>query len=280
MLYLKELRWATVSELMEMHQRKIPFAGWGIKGHNRPFILHYCQFKPSMKVVEIGGAYSDLPQYIAKNFGCQVDVIDDFGVESGEASLWSRWGAREEVQKRNPDVRYIFDRVGNLHSNKIPLNYYDLIYTVSTLEHVPAHAMAKVFLHMEQMLKPDGLMVHCIDLQIPLKLHKTKTIKGLLLGTAGYYLYFWAMNHLAPASRPQLKTLIGWKQFLKKTFGSGIDVSPVRPEGALMSSLNPDIVTEPAEIVYKYYPPAEQPKLFRRNGSFILVIEKRAQASK
>ncbi|MCS7019517.1 MAG: class I SAM-dependent methyltransferase [Cytophagales bacterium] len=227
-----------------------------------------------MKVVEIGGAYSDLPQYIATQFGCEVHVIDDFGVESGEAEMWSRWGKREELLERNPNVRYIFDRVGNFASKQIPLNYYDLIFTVSTLEHVPPKAMADVFRHMEQMLKSGGKMVHCIDLQIPLKLHQTKDWKGLLAGTLGYYLYFALMNRLAPATNPQLKTLHGWKAFLKKVFGSQIDTSRVHPDGALMSSLDTNIVTEPMEIVYKYYPPKEQPKYYRRNGSFIMVIEK------
>ncbi|WP_250631530.1 class I SAM-dependent methyltransferase [Rhodoflexus caldus] len=275
MLYLKELRWGTVTELMEMHRKGVPFADWGIKGHNRPFILENCQLKPGMKVVEIGGAYSDLPQHIATQFGCEVHVIDDFGVESGEAEMWSRWGERETLLQRNPDVRYIFDRAGNFASTQIPLNYYDLIFTVSTLEHVPAEAMADVFRHMEQMLKPGGTMVHCIDLQIPLKLHKTKDLKGLLAGTLGYYLYFAFANRLASAQKPQLKTLNGWKAFLKKVFGSQIDTSGVKPEGALMSSLNTDIVTEPMEIVYKYYPPKDEPKLYRRNGTFVLIIEKR-----
>jgi hypothetical protein len=275
MLYLKELRWGTVTELMEMHRKGVPFADWGIKGHNRPFILENCQFKSGMKVVEIGGAYSDLPQYIATQFGCEVHVIDDFGVESGEAEMWSRWGEREALLQRNPDVRYIFDRAGNFASTQIPLNYYDLIFTVSTLEHVPAEAMADVFRHMEQMLKPGGTMVHCIDLQIPLKLHKTKDLKGLLAGTLGYYLYFAFANRLASAQKPQLKTLNGWKAFLKKVFGNQIDTSGIKPEGALMSSLNTDIVTEPMEIVYKYYPPKDEPKLYRRNGTFVLIIEKR-----
>jgi SAM-dependent methyltransferase len=274
MLYLKELRWGTVTELMEMHRKGVPFADWGIKGHNRPFILEACQFKPDMKVVEIGGAYSDLPQYIATQFGCEVHVIDDFGVESGEAEMWSRWGEREALLQRNPDVRYIFERAGNFASEQIPLNYYDLIFTVSTLEHVPAEAMANVFRHMEQMLKPGGRMVHCIDLQIPLKLHKTKDLQGLLAGTLGYYLYFVFANRFASAQKPQLKTLNGWKSFLKKVFGSQIDTSGVKPEGALMSSLNTDIVTEPMEIVYKYYPPKDEPKLYRRNGTFVLIIEK------
>lgn len=274
MLHLKELRWATVSELMEMHRKGVPFADWGIKGHNRPFILEYCRFRPEMRVVEVGGAYSDLPQYIAATFGCEVHVIDDFGVESGEAELWSRWGKRESLRGRNPDVRYIFDRVGNFASSQIPLNYYDLIYTVSTLEHVPPESMADVFLHMERMLKPGGTMVHCIDLQIPLKIHKTKNLRGLLAGTVGYFLYFLVMNRFASVRKPQLKTLNGWKFFLKKLFGRQIDTSAVRPPGAWISSLDTDIVTEPAEIVYKYYPPKDTPKFYRRNGTFIMVIEK------
>ncbi|MCU0390870.1 MAG: class I SAM-dependent methyltransferase [Thermoflexibacter sp.] len=273
MLKVEQLRWGTVEELMQFHDEKVPFADWGIKGHNRPFILKNCSFQPNMKVVEVGGAYSDLPQYIAQNYGCEVHVIDDFGVESGEP-LWSRWGSREELMQKNPDVKYIFERVGNVSNPNIPLDYYDVIFSVSTIEHIPPTAMYDVFTHLGKMLKKGGMMVHCIDLQIPLKLHKTHDLKGLVLGTLGYYFYFMFATPFASAQNPQLKTLRGWKSFLKKTFGSEITFEGVQVDGAWTSAFDTNIVVEPMEIVYHIYPPKNETKLYRRNGTFTLIIRK------
>ncbi|MCU0448780.1 MAG: class I SAM-dependent methyltransferase [Bernardetiaceae bacterium] len=275
MLTLEQLRWGTVTELMQFHDAGIPFADWGIKGHNRPFILATVPFKPGQTVVEIGGAYSELPQHIARQFGCQVHVIDDFGVESGEAEMWSRWGQREELEQKNPDVKYIFDRAGNFGSTVIPQNFYDVVFSVSTIEHIPETAMAGVFRHMEAMLKPGGLMVHCIDLQIPLKLHRGPGLQSLLAGTLGYWLYFAAATPFASAAKPQLKTLRGWKSFLRQTFGSQFRSAPgLQVEGAVSSSLNSDIVLEPMEIMYKIYPPKNQTKFYRRKGTFVMVLRK------
>jgi hypothetical protein len=274
MLKVEQLRWGSVEELMTFHDKKVPFADWGIKGHNRPFILENCKFQEGMKVVEIGGAYSDLPQHIAQTYGCEVHVIDDFGVESAEP-LWNRWGSREELMQKNPDVKYIFERVGNIDNPNIPLDYYDVIFSVSTIEHIPHEkVMKQVFLHSEKMLKKGGIMVHCIDLQVPLKLHKTKDLKGLLLGTLGYYLYYTFSTPFASAEKPQLKTLRGWKSFLKKTFGSQISFAGVGVPNAWESSFNTDVVVEPMEIIYKIYPPKNETKLYRRNGTFVLIIRK------
>ncbi|SFE77462.1 class I SAM-dependent methyltransferase [Thermoflexibacter ruber] len=273
MFKVEQLRWATVEELMRFHDEKIPFSDWGIKGHNRPFILKNCHFQQGMKVVEVGGAYSDLPQYIAQNYDCEVHVIDDFGVESGEP-LWNRWGSREELMQKNPNVKYIFERVGNIHNPNIPLDYYDVIFSVSTLEHIPPTAMYDVFTHMGKMLKKGGIMVHCIDLQIPLKLHKTHNLKGLLLGTVGYYLYFTFATPFATVKKPQLKTLRGWRSFLKKTFKNEVSFQGVKVDDAWTSTVNTDIVVEPMEIVYSIYPPKNETKLYRRNGTFVLIMRK------
>ncbi len=274
MLIVEQLRWGTVSELMGFHDEAIPFADWGIKGHNRPFILKNCAFKSGMRVVEVGGAYSDLPQHIAENFGCEVHVIDDFGVESGEAEMWSRWGEREALQQKNPKVKYIFERAGNLQSSQIPLNYYDVVFSVSTIEHIPEPAMFDVFRHFEAMLKPGGIMVHLIDLQVPLKLHRGRGLKSLLAGTLGYYLYFMFSTPFASPQKPQLKTLRGWKSFLAKTFAGQIKFDQINVEGAFSSSFNADLVLEPMEIVYKYYPPKDRAKQYRRKGTFALIMRK------
>ena len=111
MYVLKKFEWGSIFETMQFHEKGLPFTEGGIKGHNRPWIIAHGDFKEGEKVVEVGGAYSGLPQYLSDKFGVESWIVDDFGVESKE-DLWSRWGDREEVKEKYPSVNYVFERVG------------------------------------------------------------------------------------------------------------------------------------------------------------------------
>jgi len=39
MYLLKKFDWGSVFEMMKFHEKGLPFAEWGIKGHNRPWII-------------------------------------------------------------------------------------------------------------------------------------------------------------------------------------------------------------------------------------------------
>ena len=113
MYLLKKFEWGSVIEMMQFHERGLSFAQWGIKGHNRPWIIDNGNFAKGEKVVEVGGAYSGLPQYLSDEFSVEAWIVDDFGVESKEG-LWSRWGDREELKSKYPSVKYVFERVGGV----------------------------------------------------------------------------------------------------------------------------------------------------------------------
>ncbi len=275
MIYVvEEMRWATVTELMGFQQKGIPFAEWGIKGHNRPYILENGGFQRGMRVAEVGGAYSELPEHIATTYGCEVSVIDDFGVESGEP-LWSRWGNREDLKEKNSHVNYIFERVGNIDSNNIPLGYFDVVYSVSTLEHIPPEKIGRAFVHMAEMLKVGGTMIHCIDCRIPLTPHRKPNWLSVVLGTVGCAGYHSLRNIFSTRNKPNLHSILGWKSFVKRilrpcTFGKTPGL------GFVSSSINPDIVVEPPDVVFKFYPPNNTVKRYTRNGTFVLIIKKSA----
>jgi len=272
MYVLKKFEWGSVFEMMKFHEKGLPFAEWGIKGHNRPWIIANGNFKKSKKVIEVGGAYSALPQYLSDKFNLEAWVADDFGIESKE-DLWSRWGDREELISKFPSVNYVFERLGKSTTN-IPSDYFDCVYTVSTLEHIPPNRMKKVFDHMCKMLRPGGCMLHCIDVPIPLRIHKTSNIKGIFLGTIGYALYHKTREIIQSAQKPYLNTINGWWKFLTKYFGHDLRITCKKPPGYIKSTLDTDIVKETPDVVYNFYPPNSRGKAYKPSGTFVFIVEK------
>ena len=272
MYVLKKYEWGSIFEMMKYHEKGLPFVEWGIKGHNRPWVIANGNFTKGEKVIEVGGAYSALPQYLSDKINIEAWVMDDFGIESKE-DLWSRWGNREELKSKYPSVKYVFERAGE-GGNNVPLDYFDCVYTVSTLEHIPWNDMKKVFDHMCKMLKPGGRMLHCVDLSIPLGIHKTSDAKGILLGTVGYSLYHKIKEIIQSVKKPYLKTINGWWRFLTKYFGYDLRITCIKPPGYIKSTLDTDIVKETADVVYNYYPPNGRAKAYKPSGTFVFIIEK------
>lgn len=93
---LTRAEFATVQQLFEYKERGLPlkpFPGysddeWGIKAHNRPWIDVTGAFQRGERIVEVGGAYSLLPEYLAEKYGTESWIIDDFGGYSKETDLW------------------------------------------------------------------------------------------------------------------------------------------------------------------------------------------------
>lgn len=272
MYILNKFEWGSVFEMMQFHEKRLPFAEWGIKGHNRPWIIANGNFAKGEKVAEIGGAYSGLPQYLSDKYNVDAWVVDDYGVESKE-ELWSRWGNREELKSKYPSVNYVFERIGVGTSN-IPMNYFDCIYSVSTLEHIPWNNMKKVFDHMCKMLKQGGRMLHCIDIPIPLGTHKSFDTKGIFLGTIGYSLYHKSMELFQTIEKPYLRTINGWWRFIKQYFDHSLRIDCKSPPGYIKSTLITDIVKESPEVVYSFYPPNNNAKEYRPYCTFVFILEK------
>ena len=119
MLVLTHARLAMVDDLFRYKSQGFKlkdFPGythdqWGIKAHNRPWIEEAGDFAPAQKVIEVGGAYSLLAEYLAEKHDLEAWIGDDFGLTSKE-SLWSRWGNPADLPAAHPSVRYVFERFG------------------------------------------------------------------------------------------------------------------------------------------------------------------------
>ena len=94
---LTRAEFATVQQLFAYKERGLPlkpFPGysddqWGIKAHNRPWIDVTGAFQRGERIVEVGGAYSLLPEYLAEKYGTESWIIDDFGGYSQETDMWT-----------------------------------------------------------------------------------------------------------------------------------------------------------------------------------------------
>ena len=171
MLVLRSATLATVEELFRYKDsgfelEEVPGYTqdqWEIKAHNRPWIDEFGSFK-NQRVMEVGGAYSLLPKYLGDRYGVEPWIGDDFGARSGEA-IWSRWGDPMELPAKYPSVRYVFEPMGRF-SDEYPDEYFDCIFSVSTLEHIPRDQRLDVFKDMHRCLKPGGFERHSIDIQV------------------------------------------------------------------------------------------------------------------
>ena len=248
--------YARVSALYEYMDADMYLAGCSIKGHNRPSVLSNVDFQPGQRVLGVGEAYSELPAHIATTFGCEVWVVDDFGMTSNEEGLWSRWGDPAELQQKYPQVRYVHERIGT-PSDTIPDGYFDVVFSVSTLEHIPAADIPAVFAHMNRCLRPGGVSYHTIDVPMPIRpfgASRWRGIAGLITYGLGRRLY----RMRASLESPYLREAEGWRKFLYQQYPKLVTATPTRFPSMLEASIDPDILTEPIDVIYQHY--------FKQNG--------------
>ncbi len=184
MLILRHASLATVAELFEFKASGFelpPFPGysndqWGIKAHNRPWVAKFGRWSTGQRVLEVGGAYSRLPEWLGTTFGVEPWIADDFGRDGGEVD-WGRWGDPARLPSQFPSVRYVFERLGAGHSS-LPDAHFDRVFTVSTLEHIPYDSRLNVLREMNRCTARGGRQLHAIDIPTP------ETPIGLALGVA------------------------------------------------------------------------------------------------
>jgi SAM-dependent methyltransferase len=185
-----EFGWAKANKLFEFLDRKL-YTGWhfdaanyraplelvsahawGLKGYGYSLVVDVASRLAEgrlqrLKVLDVGAGGSGLTRFLAEKLGAECWVIDDFGIESKDAETagWYGAGLRDSLAEGNPNVRYVFGRLGGERHLDLKRNYFDLICSSSTLEHIPLVDMAAVFDHMFELLdETSGVMVHAIDL--------------------------------------------------------------------------------------------------------------------
>lgn len=252
---------AKVDELFEYKKKAytfLPFPGydenqWGIKAHNRPWVIENGDFKPEMKIIEVGGAYSTLPLYLSNKFKVDAWVGDDFGQYNNETQIWSRWGNPKDLPEKNKPVKYIYQPFG-IFSNEYKEKYFDRIFSVSTLEHIPDKLRLNVFKDINRCLKPGGKILHTIDVSTPFQ----KIIKEVIYEKIPFSQYL-----------SKFRTEINsWINLFSE---SGVEIETKIPNAYQL--LDRSVLVESPDVVYRFYPPNNEPKAYSPNASLLIKIE-------
>jgi hypothetical protein len=107
-------------------------------------------------IAEIGGGYSRLLPFLSKRKkGNSCYNIDEFRGEGG--------GPQKEKKIRR--VTNIRSKVGN-YSKEIDDESFDIVYSISVVEHIPEKGLGDFFLDCHRILKKSGRMIHLIDVYL------------------------------------------------------------------------------------------------------------------
>ena len=252
---------ATVEELFTYKANGFelpPFPGystdqWGIKAHNRPWVAAHGEWRTGQRIIELGGAYSTLSGWLGDRYGVEPWVGDDFGRTSGE-DIWGRWGDYEELPAKRPGVHYQFDNFGP--GSPYESDFFDRIFSVSTLEHIPMNQRLGVLQDAHRALAPGGLELHTIDIPT------LQTAQLILAGIA----------EKVPILRSLLikKLSDGIAAWWALFSASGVRMDVPMP--STVQLLDRRILVESPDVVYRFYPPVDAPSPYHPSASLLLVI--------
>jgi hypothetical protein len=231
---------ASLADLDRLYKYKLESsfkADFSLKGFDYPWVLNSRCWKPDEKVLDVGAAYSPLPVHLQTTFGCEMWVADDFGMNSNDP-FWMRNASPQEHVAKYPDVKFVFERLGNPASSSLPVGYFDVVYSASVLEHVPAQLIGKVWKHLDLLLKPGGEMLHAIDIPFPSNGGVKKMLFALGFDT------FYSIFTKEFKARHFLSTPIACARLACAELGVTAHLGEAL--SALNMSLNPVILTENA----------------------------------
>ena len=166
MIRVKEISIADTARAYEFNKEPLPQHPFNIKGFDYAWILNSREWHQGERVLDVGGAYSSFPSYLTNKFGCETWVVDDFGNDEADP-FWRRNRSPQDHIKLHPETKYVVERVGNPEKSSLPLNYFDVVYSVSTLEHIPSAITQAAWQHMAALLKPNGELIHAVDVILP-----------------------------------------------------------------------------------------------------------------
>jgi hypothetical protein len=228
----------SLGDLSRLYQYKLDHefcADFSLKGFDYPWILRSRGWKTGEKVLDVGAAYSPLPIYIQATYGCEVWVADDYGLNSNDP-FWTRNASPQEHFARNPQVKFVLERLGDPKVSSLPAGYFDVIYSASVLEHVPYIHLPEVWRHMDLLLKPGGEMIHAVDVPFP----SNGGLRKILFSPG-----FDALNFLFPKSFRLKHFLATPKNYVRLAFQElGIRQGVGNQINALNMAFDPDILTE------------------------------------
>jgi hypothetical protein len=230
-----EISLGNLTRLYSYIQSNLNGARFGLKGFDNPWLLESHAWKSGEKILDVGAAYSSLPSYLQGNYGGDVWAVDDFGMNVDDP-FWTRNRSPQEFIESHPEVKYVIERLGDPQNSSLPCGYFDVIYSISVLEHVPQAITPAVWKHMDLLLKPGGEMLHAVDISYPSNGGLKKVLEGWL---------FDALYGLIP-QRMKIRYIFATpKSYVRMALNSlGVTYRIPRELDVWNMVLNPDIVTE------------------------------------
>ena len=282
---------------------------WTLKGTEYLWLRRHIGDMNISRALDIGPQSSPIPQAIAEDCGIETWAIDKFADKRTYAKdRHDELSARQGGDPRDlyKDVRYVNAFMGESNP-ELKDSYFDLAYSLSTLEHIDYDFMPAVFQDIDRVLKPGGYMAHAVDLSLPLGVSsifseklKTKSEKAdqirrlpfskmatsILSASSdgrfpalplvlGQWIYHVAMNIRSNAEDPYLLTASGWAKFLKRKYSlSGKKL--LRSTGLTYGLLSQDPYRETVRTRYEIWPPENQVKQYWPVTTLMFILRKKS----
>ncbi len=242
--------------------------GFNIKGFDYAWLISNHAWKSSERVLDVGGAYSNLPVFIQKSYACETWVVDDFGIDVNDP-FWARHQSPQEHIALHPEVKYVLERVGDPKSSSLPAGYFDVVYSASVLEHVPSGLTGAVWQHMGALVKPGGELLHAVDVPFPSN-HGLRKFFEILL--------FDLLNGALPLNYRQAHFLSTPRNYTRLAAQAlRIRSLPKNNIGLLEMIMDPEVITEPLEYGYNRIIKDHMHDFqFQRVGTLLLRFKKSA----
>lgn len=121
-----------------------------LKNIQDAFILSQISKHQGCKIAEIGGGQSRVLEKLWQKNECwNIDKLEGLG-----AGLYE--------YKTSSNVRLVRAYLGDF-DQELPDSYFDVVFSISVIEHVPDDRLNAFFCDMNRILKPGGLCIHAID---------------------------------------------------------------------------------------------------------------------
>lgn len=128
-------------------------SNYALKGIQDAWILSQLGDKKKHKICEVGGGNSRVLAKLTENNECwNIDKFEGHG--AGPTKI-----------KYNSKIKIVKAFMGDF-SDKIPSDYFDYVFSISVVEHIPDDQLLKSFKDISRVLKVGGLCFAAIDLYL------------------------------------------------------------------------------------------------------------------
>ncbi|MEL6498788.1 MAG: methyltransferase domain-containing protein [Planctomycetota bacterium] len=127
---------------------------WHLKSIQDAWAFSRLRGSKGLRICEVGGGTPRVLPKLATNNECwNVDKLE--GVGNGPTELTEIDG-----------IKFIDTYLGDF-DERLPSDYFDVVFSLSVIEHVDDDQLDDCFRDMTRILKPGGSLLHAIDLYVP-----------------------------------------------------------------------------------------------------------------